>query len=313
MTSEETLKVITIQGPTASGKSKLALELAEQLGTEIISADSRQVYKHLDIGTAKPDLEERKRVKHHLIDIVDPHEEYNAGKFCRDAEAITKKLNSKGKIPLIVGGTGFYIKALLDGLAAIPDIPADFRDDLWKKFDELSDQDLHEQLAEKDPVSAKRIVIQDRQKAIRALTVCEFTGLPISSFWQEISLQKRINSFSIQIGSDREELYNKINNRVDKMLEIGLLQEIRGLLAKGYKKSDPGMRSVGYQEFIPFLESRADLQDCINLAKQHTRNYAKRQFTWLKKCEFDLTLLPNSINFLQIRKEIRNYFREENL
>lgn len=307
MTKRSPFSIITIQGPTASGKSSFAMQLAEELNTEIISADSRQVYKLMDIGTAKPSIQEQKRIKHHLIDIVYPDEYYNAGRFSKEAETIIRDLNSQKKIPLIVGGTGFYIKALQEGLAAIPEIPAEFRDSSQKKYSNLPDLELHKYLASLDPVSSQRIKYQDRQKLLRAISVYEYTGKPISTYWQSDYPVQKFNSLNILITEEREKLYTRINTRIDEMIRSGLLNEVEFLLSKGYTKADPGMKTVGYQEFISHFENKSELAGCIDLAKQHTRNYAKRQFTWLKKCEFDLTLQQNSINFSKILKVIDNF------
>jgi tRNA dimethylallyltransferase len=309
MSVHKSLFVATIQGATASGKSNFALELAQSLNTEIISADSRQIYKFMDIGTAKPSLQDRKKVQHHLIDIITPDQYYNAGKFARAAGSIASGLNDKGKIPLIVGGTGFYIKSLLEGLAVIPEIPGNIKKDLIKKHQEKNNQQLYDYLTSVDPAAASRINFQDRQKLLRAISVYEFTGQPISSYWQQQKPETNVHSYNILITRDRELLYRKIEERIDRMLESGLLNEIEDLLNKGYKKKDPGMRSVGYQEFIPYFQKGADLKQCLELAKQHTRNYAKRQLTWLKKIEFDLTLDASSINFSQIFRDIEDSLR----
>jgi len=309
MSANKSLFVATIQGPTASGKSNFALQLAQYLNTEIISADSRQIYKFMDIGTAKPSLEDRKKVKHHLIDIITPAEYYNAGKFSRAASSIASQLNDMGKIPLIVGGTGFYIKSLLEGLALIPEIPGKIKRDLIKKHQEKTEQQLYDYLTSVDPVAATKINVRDRQKILRAVSVYEFTGQPISYYWQQQTPTKSIYSCNILIRRDRELLYRKIDERLDKMIESGLLNEIEDLLNRGYKEDDPGMRSVGYQEFIPHLLKGTELKQCLELAKQHTRNYAKRQLTWLKKIEFDLTLDASSINFSQIYTEISEFLR----
>jgi tRNA dimethylallyltransferase len=303
------LKIITIQGTTASGKSSLALLLAHQLNTEIISADSRQIYKYMDIGTAKPSLQEQNRIRHHLIDIIFPDQTYNAGRFARDAEKLITQLNAGGKYPLVVGGTGFYIKALLDGLAAIPDIPLQKKEEIAAEHDQKSDKELHEYLASFDPVSATRINHQDRQKLLRAVSVYQFTGKPISAYWQEKHQKLAIQSYNILINRPRQEIYDRIDRRVELMLEKGLLNEIQFLLDKGYTANDPGLRSVGYQELIPYFTEKADLPECVELVKQHTRNYAKRQITWLKKCQFDLTLERTNINFLQVLELITEFLR----
>lgn len=309
MSVPKSLFVATIQGATASGKSNFALELARYLNTEIISADSRQIYKFMDIGTAKPSPQDRKKVQHHLIDIITPDQYYNAGKFARAARSIICGLNDEGKIPLIVGGTGFYIKSLLEGLAIIPEIPGNIKKDLIKKHQEKNNQQLYDYLTSVDPAAASRINVQDRQKLLRAISVYEFTGQPISHYWQKQKSETGLQSYNILMSRDREILYRKIDERLDKMIESGLLNEIEDLLNRGYKEDDPGLRSVGYQEFIPYLQKGTDLKQCLELAKQHTRNYAKRQLTWLKKIEFDLTLDASSINFSQIYKDIGDSLR----
>jgi len=301
------ITIITIQGPTASGKSSLAMDLAESLGTEIISADSRQIYRYLDIGTAKPSKKDQEKIKHHQIDIIDPDQYYNAARFSAEAENLSRKLNSQGKIPIVAGGTGFYIKALLDGLDNIPEIPVNFNRSIINKYSDMEDLFLHKYLASFDTISAKRIDFQDKQKILRAISVYEFTGKPISAYWKRSSPDKLIRSFNLLITENRDILYKRINARIDKMLQNGLLTEVEHLLKKGYTKEDPGMRSVGYQEFISYFENTSDLDECIDLAKQHTRNYAKRQFTWLKKIDFDLTLTQSSINFSHVLKAIKNF------
>jgi tRNA dimethylallyltransferase len=301
--------VITIQGTTASGKSDFALQLAEHLNTEIISADSRQIYKYMDIGTAKATREEQEKVKHHLIDIITPDQPYNAGRFTRDTEKIIEELNNSGQIPIIAGGTGFYIKALLEGLATIPEIPQQTNQEIIEEHSSKSDKQLHEYLKSFDPLSANRIDHQDRQKMLRAICVYQYAGKPISFFWQKKQIRREFRTYEILIIKPRELIYEKINQRVDKMLELGLIKEIELLLRLGYKEGDPGMKSVGYQELIPYFLREAELDKCIELVKQHTRNYAKRQVTWLNKYQFDLTLGQISINFLPVLKGIKESLR----
>ncbi|RLC49453.1 MAG: tRNA (adenosine(37)-N6)-dimethylallyltransferase MiaA [Candidatus Cloacimonadota bacterium] len=294
------LPIITIQGPTAVGKSALAIRLAEELKTEIISADSRQVYKFLDIGTSKPSREEREKIKHHLIDIVFPDQEYNAGKFRDDATLIAEQMISKGKIPIIVGGTGFYLKALLQGIFDAPAIPKKIREKLRILANTKGKNFIRQYLEKVDPESAQRIDKNDVQKMIRALEIWEVTGIPISEHWKKQKTQQKFQSFDIFLTDERDELYRRINARFDKMLKDGLLEEIQMLLAKGYKETDPGMITVGYREFYPYFHGEKKLPECVEEAKKNTRNYAKRQFTWFGKQEFDLTMKVNHINFSEI-------------
>jgi len=299
------LPIVTIQGPTAVGKSAFAMKLASALETEIISADSRQVYKLLDIGTSKPLPEDRQKIKHHLIDIIFPNEEYNAGKFCIDATKIIKKLNRENKIPLVVGGTGFYLKSLLQGIFKAPRIPKKIRENLRKIGEEKSAEFLWKYLQEIDPEAATRISKNDKQKMIRALEVWEVTGKPISEHWKEQKQENKFVSFNILLVDEREKLYRKINERFDKMIAAGLLAEIQMLLAKGYSETDSGMITVGYREFYPYFHHQKNLDECIEEAKKNTRNYAKRQFTWFRKQEFDLTIDVSHINFSEILNEIK--------
>ncbi|MBN1949190.1 MAG: tRNA (adenosine(37)-N6)-dimethylallyltransferase MiaA, partial [Candidatus Cloacimonetes bacterium] len=299
---QEKIPLITIQGPTASGKSDLAVTTALTLGTEIISADSRQVYRFLDIGTAKPTPAEQKIVNHHLIDIINPDERYNAGRFAGEATTICHQLWEKGRIPLVVGGTGFYIKSLLNGLARIPEIPVSIKQKFQTELDNLGLKFLYERLQKTDAFTAARIQPNDRQRILRALEVQAYTGKPISSFWKEQQQSPEFISFNILLQPERNMLYSRIDQRLDQMLQAGLLDEISSLLEKGYNQNDPGLKTVGYQEFLPCLLNDHSLDDCLKLAKQHSRNYAKRQITWYKKVDFNLTITANKVNFSKVLK-----------
>ncbi len=305
------IPLIIIQGPTAIGKSRLAMKIAEKLNTSIISADSRQVYKYLNIGTAKPTIEEQKKIKHHLIDIVKPDEEYNAGTFAEDAEKIIAKISSQDKIPIICGGTGFYIKALLEGIFKAPEIPIEIRQSLRKAAAEKGTEFYYEKLKKIDPDSARRINENDENRIIRALEIYETTGKTITQLWKEdIREVRNFQTVNIMISEERKTLYEKINSRVDKMIDIGLMNEMKNLVKKGYKRLDPGMNTVGYKELYPFLEGNSELGICIDKIKQNTRNFAKQQFTWYRKIDFDLTLDSKSINFSNVYKEIMMKLQE---
>ena len=304
------IPVIIIQGPTAVGKSALALQLAEKLNSEIISADSRQVYKLMNIGTAKPSREEQEKIKHHLIDIVYPNQEYSAGDFAEDALQIIKNLNEQKKIPIIVGGTGFYIKSLVEGIFDAPHIPPEIRVNLKQTAIEKGLEFLFERLKKIDPDSAERTEPNDPNRVIRALEIYEATGKTITQHWQQQCPDKKIvQAFNIFVSDDRNALYDRINIRVDSMLEKGLLQEMNELLKMGYGAHDPGMNTVGYKELFPFFSKEKKLEDCIEEIKKHTRNYAKRQFTWFRKIDFDLTLQVNKIIFLNILEKIAEFYK----
>ncbi len=289
------IPVITIEGATASGKSALAIVLAEALNTEIISADSRQVYRYLDIGTAKVTKEEQKRVKHHLIDIINPDETYNAGAFVKDASLIIEKLHSEGKIPVICGGTGLYIKALLKGLFFLPPLPQEIRQNLKQHLKEEGLAALYAELKSLDPLFAEKISENDTQRILRGLEVAIGTGIPLSEHWQKQKSSCKYNAFRILIDIPRPELYQRINQRIEKMLAQGLLAEIENLFALGYDENSPGLNCLGYKEFLPYFKKEVGLEECILLAAQHQRNYAKRQVTWYRKGNFDLVISPSEI------------------
>jgi tRNA dimethylallyltransferase len=283
--------LIIIEGPTASGKSGVALQLAEKIGTEIISADSRQVYRYMNIGTAKPSVSDRGKVVHHLVDIVDPDEEYSAGQFISDAEKIIKKLGEEGKVPIICGGTGFYVKALLEGLFAAPEIPLKVKKEIEELEDSKGTNYLHTMLKHIDPESALRVHPNDSYRIKRALEIWIATGEKVGELWQRQSKEdKRYDPFRIMITEERDVIYERINRRLEKMIKDGLIDEIKELIKKGYGEKDPGMTSVGYREFLPYVSSNDPFTLCLEEAKKNTRNYAKRQFTWYRKIVFDLVL-----------------------
>ncbi|NLN85049.1 MAG: tRNA (adenosine(37)-N6)-dimethylallyltransferase MiaA [Candidatus Cloacimonetes bacterium] len=298
------IPLVTIEGPTASGKSRLALELASVLETEIISADSRQVYRGMDIGTAKASSEEQKRVPHHLIDIVEPSESYNVGRFCVDAAREIEALWSRGKIPLICGGTGLYVNALFTGLFEEIEVPPELREGLSQRLQSEGLEVLYDELTRTDPGFAAKVSVNDRQRVLRGLEVFLASGISISEHWQKQSRKEAYTAFRILINPPRETLYERINARVLQMLENGLLEEIKTLFARGFGPESPGLNSVGYKEYFPHLLGSAPLQDCVELAAQHTRNYAKRQCTWYRKYWFDLTLASPECIISEIASQI---------
>jgi tRNA dimethylallyltransferase len=310
--SQKPIPLIIIQGATAVGKSRLAMRIAEELDSSIISADSRQVYKYLNIGTAKPTLEDQKKIKHHLIDIVEPDEEYNAGTFSEDAKKIITEISSQDKIPIICGGTGFYIKSFIEGIFKAPEIPTEIRQNLRKAAEKKDTGFFYKKLKKIDPDSAKRINENDANRIIRALEIYETTGKTITQLWEEDILeQMNFRAINIIITEDRSILYDRINNRVDLMIDNGLLDEMKELVKDGYKRTDPGMNTVGYKELFPFLDGEKELVDCIDKIKQNTRNFAKRQLTWYRKIDFDLTLDSKNITFSNVFKEIMRKLQEK--
>jgi tRNA dimethylallyltransferase len=284
---QKPVDLIIIEGPTGSGKSELALDLARHLDTDIISSDSRQVYRYMDIGTAKPDKQTQAEIKHHLIDIVNPDERYNVGSFIREASVIIETLHTAGKIPIICGGTMLYIDALLTGLSEIPDIPVQTQKFVAEYMQKNSLSDCFKKVSEVDPEFAKKIPPTDKQRISRALEVWFALEQPITSFWEKRLPIQEYNPFRIYVEKDRDVLYDRINKRTDQMIENGLLSEINKLIKMGYLPTDPGLNSVGYKEFLTENIDWSKVSKTIALVAQHTRNYAKRQMTWYRKRNYD--------------------------
>lgn len=303
-------KIIIIQGATGTGKSHLTEILAEEFNGEIINADSRQVYRYLDIGTAKPDKSIQEKIGYHLIDIVNPDEEYNAGLFCRDANTSFSEIKSKGKIPFMAGGTGFYIASFLKGLAVIPAVTESARESVKELMITKSNEEIYACLKEVDPVAANKIEQNDSHRIQRALEVFESSGKPLSWYWAHPLKKNDLKVLNILITRDRITLYKRINERIDKMLAAGLIEEIRSLLQKGYQEGDPGMVSVGYREFYPWLRGEINFAEAVDFAKQHSRNYAKRQLTWYRKQQFDLTISMENINISNIKEVIARFLEK---
>jgi tRNA dimethylallyltransferase len=275
------VKNVIITGPTCSGKTKTSLILAEKSGGEIISADSRQIYKYMDIGTAKPSPEERRRVPHHLIDILNPDERYTAAGFRKDAEKIITEIKSRGKNPIIAGGTGLYIKSLVDGICKAPGASPEIRKKLEERAVEKGLYNLYIELEQADRKSALTIHPNDKRRIIRALELFHLTGQPPS----ELRKWEKPNLDFIMIGIDvpRETLYKRINTRVDDMFREGFIDEVEKLLEMGYEKSLVSMEAVGYKEIIEYIKGRIQIGTAVENTKNATRKYARRQSTWFRK------------------------------
>ena len=302
------IPLIVIEGPTASGKTALAIELARRLDTEIISADSRQVYRHMDIGTAKPSSSELEAVPHHLISIIEPSQSYNVGLFCEDAGKVVERLHSQGRIPLVCGGTGMYVAGLLKGIFPQPEIPAQIRHNIRQRMAAEGPERMYGELREADPEFAGKISPNDRQRIQRGLEIWTATGISISEHWRRQEREQIYVAYRILLNPPRKELYARINRRIEQMLAAGLTDEIKRLLELGYDEHSPGLSSLGYREFLPWLRNRVSLQDCTALAAQHSRNYAKRQYTWYRKHKFDLTLGSSEINISSVTELISRRF-----
>ncbi|MBA7606505.1 tRNA dimethylallyltransferase [subsurface metagenome] len=281
-----------IVGPTAVGKSEVAIELAKRIKGEIISCDSRQVYKYLNIGTAKPTKEERKKIPHHLIDIIEPDEEFNAFLYARRAHRAISRIHRKKKIPILVGGAGLYVRAVIDGIFP----GAGKNKEIRKRLEKFSSNQLYKKLRKIDPLAASRLHPHDKVRIVRALEVYELTGQPISTL-QEISKGRKPNYDLTMIGLKRrrEELYQRINQRVEKMIEEGLVKEVKGLLKKGFSKNLIALKGLDYKEIIGYLDGEYDLKEAIRLLKRNSRRFAKRQLTWFNQ--------DKRIHWIEIRKE----------
>ena len=274
---------VCLMGPTCSGKSELALRLAAEFPTEIVSVDSALVYRGMDIGTAKPGPGQRAAVRHHLIDICDPAEPYSAGRFQRDANELIAEIRARGRIPLLVGGTMLYFRALTRGLAPLPEADPALRERIDQRARQLGWPALHQELAMRDPESAARIRPNDAQRIQRALEVHELTGEPLSRLQRKAQpADHRFARFAL-LPCDREELYRRIGLRLEAMLAAGLLNEVRGLQARGdLNPGLPSLRAVGYRQLWAHVTGEVDLATALAAAGRATRNLAKRQLTWLR-------------------------------
>ena len=275
-------KVIVIAGPTASGKTSLAISLAEILNTEIINADSRQVYKFMDIGTAKPTDEEQKRVRHHFIDHVTPDQHFDAGLFGEEGRKIIAEMFEKNMTPIVAGGSGLYIKSLIDGLFEGPRQDMTIRNKLERRIETEGINSLLEELRKIDPVSYEKLLPTNKHRIIRALEVYYLTGKSITDLQKENRIDVNFSVLFFGLKWDRGILYKRINERVLSMIEMGLVEESKKLLSMGYSKDMKAFRTVGYKEPIDFLDGKISYDEMINLVQQYSRNYAKRQLTWFR-------------------------------
>lgn len=274
-------RIIVLSGPTASGKSDLAMAMARVFPAEIVNADSMQVYRFLDIGTAKPSPGERAEIPHHLIDVADPDEPYNAGRYVADADAAISGILSRGKVPLVVGGTGMYIRALLRGLDPAPSDPA-VRAELDRRWAEEGGVALHAELARVDPETAARVHPSDRLRVVRALEIARVAGIPAGrsrSAWA--AAPGRYLPLFLALWPGRGELYRRIDERTEGMFRKGLVNEVRRLLDMGYGRELKPMGALGYRQAVAHLLDGIPLAEAVESTKRDTRRYAKRQLTWL--------------------------------
>ena len=277
--------LVVLTGPTAVGKTELSISLAKQINGEIISADSMQVYTKMDIGTAKIKKEEMDGVKHYLIDVLDPSEDFNVVRFQTMAKQAMEEIYAKGKIPIVVGGTGFYIQALLNNIN-FDDNDADtsYREELEALVKEKGAEYLHNMLREVDEKSAEAIHMNNSKRVIRALEFYHQTGKRMSEHNEEESKKESAyNSAYFVLNCDREVLYNRINKRIDLMVKEGLLEEVQALKEEGYSRDLVSMQGLGYKEILAYLEGEISLDEAIYILKRDTRHFAKRQLTWFRR------------------------------
>lgn len=276
-------RIVVVGGPTASGKTSVGLGLAEKFTGEIISADSIQIYRHLNIGSAKPLPEERARVPHHMIDIRDPDQDFSAGDYVREARACIEAIVKRGTVPIVVGGTGLYVRALLGGIGDMPPADHDFRTQLWAEARQRGKGHLHRKLMEIDPEAARSILPENVSRVIRALEVWRLTGKRFSAIRSEHAFRDRpYNQLLVCLAPPREELYKRIDQRVDSMIENGLLEEVCNLYRLGYSRELKSMQSLGYRHAGLVLAGELPHDEAVRLMKRDTRRYAKRQLTWFR-------------------------------
>ncbi|MFY0545040.1 tRNA (adenosine(37)-N6)-dimethylallyltransferase MiaA [Brevibacillus sp. H7] len=286
-------KLVVIVGPTAVGKTELSLQLAGHFDGEIISGDSMQVYRGMDIGTAKASPEELARVPHHLIDIIEPDEEYSVALFQSAATRLITEINQRGHLPFIVGGTGLYIESVTHRFEfAQAEQDPELREQLQRLAAAEGVEALHRRLAEIDPITAERLHPNDVKRVIRAIEIYQLTGRKMSDY-QHRAKHSPYDLVMIGLTMEREKLYERINQRVDKMIEEGLVEEVRRLLDRGYHPALTSMQGLGYKELIPYLYGEITLEKAVNDIKQRTRHFAKRQLSWFRRMAeiqwFDVT------------------------
>lgn len=300
----KTRQILTVVGPTAVGKSAIALRLALEFSGEIISCDSMQVYRGFNLGTDKPSPQARKMVPHHLIDIIDPEEQFSAADFARLALEEAEKIIQRGRLPLVVGGTGLYHKALVEGLFPGPGRNQSLRQKLRQEAEKYGLAHLYQKLQNIDPAYASKITPRDSIRIIRALEVYHLTGKPLSLHFEQTASPLQKKGFILhQIGLklERKELYRRIETRVERMFAQGIVEEVQSLLEKGVSEQVVPFKALGYRQVLKYLKGEISLEEAVQLTKQETRHYAKRQLTWFKKS-------PGIIWFdAEDYKALRNY------
>jgi len=306
-----TKNVLIIAGPTAVGKTELSLTLAEDLNGEIISADSVQIYKGMDIGSATPSNEELNRVKHHLINTIDPKDDYNVAMFSEEARKFIKDIQAKGKLPIVVGGTGLYINSLMYEMDFSEQVKDEqLRKDLRKFVDNEGKEKLHERLKKLDPTAADKIHMNNIKRVIRALEINILTGDHMGNFKKDPVKTTDFNPILICLKRNRKLLYVRINKRVDQMLEEGLIDEVKKLKEKGLTIDHTSMKAIGYKEVMGYLNGKYDYDMMVEILKKNTRHFAKRQLTWFRRYDeatwIDLDRNDFEKNYKNIISQLKN-------
>jgi tRNA dimethylallyltransferase len=273
--------ILVIVGPTASGKSRLGIEVAERIDGEIVSADAFAVYRGLDIGTDKPSPDDRRRVRHHLVDIADPHQRFSAGEFVDAASRAITDIVKRDRTAVIVGGTHFYIRALLEGLFPAPPRDPSRGEHLREEW-ERDAESVFRRLRDVDPEAARRIGPKDRQRILRALEIYELTGESLTSHWQRHRHHPRYRALTVAPRRSRRDLYARIDARAERLFACGLVEEVRRILASGVPVDAHAFKAIGYRQVVEFLDGSCDLQAAIEDTKRSSRKFAKRQLTWLR-------------------------------
>ena len=306
-------QIITIAGPTASGKTALSIQLAKEMDGEIVSCDSMQVYKDMDIGTAKPTPEEQEGIPHHMLSVAEPWEDFSVSRYCAMADPIVEDILRRGKSPIIVGGTGLYMDALIRGNAFAPCPSTGRREELEALAASQGIEAVIERLRAVDPGSAARLHPSDQKRIIRAMEVYLETGMTITEHnrkTQEIPPKYHPIRFALT-DRQRQTLYDRIDRRVDTMVEAGLIEEIQGLLARGIPEKCTAMQAIGYKEFVAALHGACSLEEAAGQVKQSSRRYAKRQLTWFRRNPENIWLIrEDGQTSMEILDSARQYLRD---
>lgn len=277
-------KIIAVAGPTASGKTALAVEIAKKYNGEVVSCDSMQIYRHMDIGTAKPTRDEMCGIPHHMIDIIEPTESYSVAAFVSDARKCIDDILSRGRLPILAGGTGLYMDSVINNISfAEFDGDEDFRAEMRGFAEREGNEALHGILKEKDPEAAEKIHPNNVRRVIRALEVCRMTGKTFTQAGLEARRERVYDALVFGLDAERSVLYDRINRRVDRMFEAGLEQEVRTLADSGIPRDSTAMQAIGYKELLEYFDGRCSLAEAAEKIKQESRRYAKRQLTWFRR------------------------------